>query len=649
MKTADSFSSSQHPVSKVFRHDINGLRALAVLAVIAYHYGLPFMTGGFAGVDVFFVVSGFLITSQIHAALEAKKFSFQSFYISRLRRIFPALFFVCAASIAWGWFFVLPPDFRNFCREALSAILFVSNIAFAGPQGYFDLAANSKPLLHTWSLAVEGQFYFLLPIYLAAIWDLRPKRFATGLLIAALASFWYCKLEPDAVKSFYLLPGRSWEFLLGGLAGVMTTPKWGRVKANVLAFIALAGLLVGFIALDASYTWPGFWTLIPVSAVLTLLAAADSTVLAKFWKLWPIQRVGDLSYSLYLWHWPVLVYGRQYLSSPENSLRFGWASFFLILTLALSILTWKFVEQPIRQRRDLWGNKQVAYGSGVTAFGLFVFAAIVVAKQGLPERFPPYVQRAFTAVSIDTPRPDCFRDTASKKKSEEQFCSFGDNPLSKSPTMLLWGDSHANQYLEALSHAVQGKNIVGAVATQSECGPAESSGATELPSALELSCKRFNSQVSKFIVDTPSIKSVVIGRLWRSATSVDNTVALIRQLIAADKKIILVGPVPSGGFNVPSHWSQLQIQAGHAIDDVTVPSGSQENARQLWESVKMKLAEQIKTKNLIFIDPFTTLCDERNCYLVKDGTPVIRDTSHLSQAGALSFASQFSSAISQLD
>ncbi len=633
--------------STSFRSDINALRALAVLAVIAYHFGVPGIAGGFAGVDVFFVISGFLITSQIQAAWQKGTFSFRAFYVSRLRRIFPALAVVCAASLAWGWFHTLPYDYRDFSRNALVATFFVSNIAFAGEHGYFDLAASSKPLLHTWSLSVEGQFYLFLPLYLALAWRFAPRRILTLLLVASVLSLTWCLTEADHVKAFYLLPARAWEFMCGGLLGLVRFPKLARIHANMVGALGLASLLGALVFLDAAWVWPSAWTLVPVLATLALLAVPNASWLNGVWRLRPVQRLGDVSYSLYLWHWPVLVHARQY-AAPGNGhltplMLVGLAG----LTLLLSVLSWRFIEQPIRQRRGQWSNRRLIYGSGAASLAMLAFTAVIVVQHGLPERFPAYVQRAFPAVSLDTPRPECFRDTHSSKKAKEEFCALGAVNGSGPPTVLLWGDSHANQYLNVVSEIAQARGVKGVVATEAECGPSGAGGTGELEPAADVICQRFNAEVRNFIRQTPSVHIVVLGRLWRGTYSVSNTVALARELIAAGKEVIVVGPLPLGGFNVPEYWSELQLHAGHPIDDVAVSLDSQKVRRELWTRTTTELASEARSGRVILIDPFESDCDSQQCYLVKGGVAIIRDVTHLSQQGASLMLPQFTHAFTE--
>ena len=601
------------------------------------------------GVDVFFVISGFLITSQLQAALQVGEFSFKTFYVSRLRRIFPALAVVCVTSLAWGWFYVLPYDYRSFSRHALAALFFVSNIAFTGEQSYFDIAAHSKPLLHTWSLSVEGQFYFFLPLFLCLIWRFSARRIMLGLAVVALVSFAWCLFEANQVNAFYLLPARAWEFLAGGLVGCAQRPRLAKIWANAIGLLGLAALVWSCIFLNASLLWPSLWTLIPVLAVVALLMVPNAPVLNRALMVWPVQRLGDLSYSLYLWHWPVLVYARQYASSADQTLSPAQLAGLLVLVLILAVLTWTYIEQPIRQRRVWWTNKRVIFSAVFASFACMVFTVTVVAKQGLAERFPAYVQRAFSAVAVATPRQECFRDANSNKSAAERFCTFDKDKGTDTPTMLLWGDSHANQYVSALTQATRVNASMGAIATQSDCRPTIAGTPADLTPEVRAGCDRFNLEVNKFIAQTPSIKTVVLGRLWRAGSSFDSTVALTKSLVASGKRIILVGPLPNPGFHVPEHWSQVQLRTGRSIENLTLPLDSQNGALQLLTSLKAQLATEFESGKLVLIDPFKTLCDAKECYFVKNGVSNFGDVSHLSQTGSLLFVNEFSAALDKLN
>jgi peptidoglycan/LPS O-acetylase OafA/YrhL len=450
-----------------FRHDINAMRALAVLAVVAYHYGVPGFSGGFAGVDVFFVISGFLIGGQILAALTRGDFSFSGFFLSRLRRIFPALAVMSLFCLLWGWFYILPNDYLKTSRHVVAALFFLSNLAFTGEQGYFDLAAHAKPMLHTWSLSVEGQFYLFLPLVMALIWRLAHRHLALLLLgVGALSLAWALRGNQSAsANDFYLLPGRAWEFLAGCLLALCSFKKKPSALSNGIAMIGLLALLASFSSLNSDLVWPGVWTLWPVLAAVALIAAGDAPWVQPLMRCLPVQRLGDVSYSLYLWHWPVLVFARQVSPTSLTALEMIGL---MLLSIFLAVLSWYFVEQPFRAKQGWWRARRLWVSIVAVCLGAFIFGLYVVATKGAPSRMPDYVQRASRAVFLNTPRDECLRRSDSTKDAVEEFCSFG--TVEKPHTeLLLWGDSHANQYLTALSVAAQSVGQSGLIATQGAC------------------------------------------------------------------------------------------------------------------------------------------------------------------------------------
>lgn len=632
-----------------FRPDINAMRAFAVLAVVAYHYGLPGASGGFAGVDVFFVISGFLIGSHILLAHQRGSFSFPYFFESRLRRIFPALAVLCLACLLWGWWFVLPYDYLKSTRHAMAALFFLSNLAFMGEQGYFDMAAHAKTLLHTWSLSVEGQFYLLLPLVIALIWRYLRSHLGLALgflwLTSLVWSLYSGQVHPE--DAFYSLSTRAWEFLSGCLVGVWR-PILGVVwQRNAIAVTGLLMLLGSFVGLTSEISWPGFWTLLPVAAAVALIAAGDTPATARLWRIWPLQRLGDVSYSLYLWHWPVLVFARQYVQSPTGELPGGMLWAMAALSLLLAGLSWRFVEQPTRARSGWWTVRRLWLGVAGTWVLVLLFGAFVVKTHGAPQRLPDYVQRASVAVFLNTPRDECFRRGDSSKDASEAFCHFGVGAVN-APQLVLWGDSHANQYLSALTDAALALDQGGVIATQSGCRATQTGQPTGLPESIAGACASFNNEVNLLIAKTPSIHTVVIGRLWSPDASFERTVALTYKLVAQGKRVLLIGPLPEPGMDVPQGWSLQQLKAGHAIDELTLPLSSQANALAMRTKLREQLAEPLCKGQVYLLDPVASLCDDKVCRLAQAGEANFRDTSHLSQVASLRFGAGIQAALAAL-
>jgi peptidoglycan/LPS O-acetylase OafA/YrhL len=637
------------PIKADFRPDINALRALAVLGVVAYHYGLPGFGGGFAGVDVFFVISGFLIGGQIFAAHVRGNFSFQAFFSSRLRRIFPALALLVMVCLAWMWFHALPFDYLKSTRHAVAALFFLSNLAFTGEQGYFDLAAHAKPLLHTWSLSVEGQFYLFMPLVVAFAWCF-ARRFLPALLWLLSAFSLALSLsggQSESANAFYLLAPRAWEFLAGCLLAWYATRLTRVAHSNALALISLLALLAAFTGLNAELVWPGYWTLLPVAAALGVMASGKAPRAQAVLCNGLLQRLGDVSYSLYLWHWPVLVFARQYFENRQITLTPGYLLGLCALSLVLALASWRWVEQPIRSQLTRWTRKRLWLAVLGVWLVAFAFGAFIVKNRGVPERVPSYVQRAAQAVFFDTPRDDCFRNPDSRKKRPETFCHFSAEPAA-APTLLLWGDSFANQYLAALADAAAGLGQDGLIATQGACRASVAGEVMPLPASIAQSCQNFNLEVHQLLAKTPSIRTVVLGLSWGGVASVQPTLDLVQQLLQKGKTVLLMGPVSQPGFDVPQRWATLQLQAGKAVDDWHLPAANYADIFALRTHLQAQLAQPIAQKNLVLIDPLSHLCDAQQCWLVRAGQANFRDTGHLSQTAAQAFTPDFAQALHTL-
>lgn len=352
-----------------YRREIDGLRALAVLPVILFHAGFETFSGGFVGVDVFFVISGYLITTIILAELEQGKFSIVNFYERRARRILPALFLVMLFCIPFAWVLLTPADLNSFAKSLVAVPLFVSNVFFWRDGGYFETAAELKPLLHTWSLAVEEQYYVLFPLFLMLFWRLGKRWIFVSLGLVFVASIaiaqWGAYAQPTA--AFFLLPTRGWELLIGAFAAFYLAQAnrkdYGQTISEVAGWLGLALILYAIFAYNKATPFPGFYALIPaLGTMLVILFATQHTTVGKFVGNKAFVCVGLISYSAYLWHQPVLAFARHWSKEPDK---------FLILLLVAFVLTisyfsWKFIERPFRAK-DRFDRKFVFIASFVAA------------------------------------------------------------------------------------------------------------------------------------------------------------------------------------------------------------------------------------------------------------------------------------------
>lgn len=337
-----------------YRREIDGLRALAVLPVILFHAGFETFSGGFVGVDVFFVISGYLITTIILAELEQGKFSIVNFYERRARRILPALFLVMLVCIPFAWFWLMPSDMKDFSQSLVAVSVFASNILFWRESGYFDTAAELKPLLHTWSLAVEEQFYVIFPLFLMLFWRLGKRWILVMLVLVFVASLvlaqWAAYAKPAA--AFYLLPTRGWELLIGAFAAFYlfqaNRKEFGRGLSEFGGWLGVALILYAVFAYSKTTPFPGFYALVPtIGTVLIILFATQQTTVGKFVGNKAFVGIGLISYSAYLWHQPLFAFARHRSLSEPSILVFLALS---LCSLVLAYLSWRFVESIFRKR-----------------------------------------------------------------------------------------------------------------------------------------------------------------------------------------------------------------------------------------------------------------------------------------------------------
>lgn len=359
-----------------YRAEIDGLRAFAVVPVILFHAGFETFSGGFVGVDVFFVISGYLITTIIVSELEAGTFSILNFYERRARRILPALFFVVAVSIPFAWMLLLPSDMRDFAQSVAAVSLFSSNILFWKESGYFAAAAELKPLLHTWSLAVEEQYYIIFPPLLVLLWGIGKTRVVYilfGLGVASLvAAQWTSANAPSF--GFFMLPTRAFELLIGALVAFHQIDKDEIKGNNAFSLLGCTMVVYSIFAFDNQTPFPSVYTLLPTAGVaLIILFTSEATITFKFLGNRMAVGIGLISYSAYLWHQPAFAFARHYASGEhlESETMLGLVA----LSLVLAYFSWRFVEAPFRGSKR-FNMKQIFVGSAICSF-LFISIGVM--------------------------------------------------------------------------------------------------------------------------------------------------------------------------------------------------------------------------------------------------------------------------------
>ncbi|KRQ98378.1 acyltransferase family protein [Bradyrhizobium valentinum] len=641
--------------TKAFRLDINALRALSVVAVLGYHFQMPGFAGGFVGVDVFLVITGYLMTGKVINDLSLSRFSFHDFSMMRMRRIYPALVVVVVSSAVAGWFVTLPGEYLRHLRQACYALLFLSNFTFDNDNGYFAMAAQTKPLLHTWSLSLEWQFYIWMPLVVCLVWrvasgsksKLSAIIFALATVSAASLAWCLWQSQHDAMGSaFFSLRARAWEPLAGGLIAAQEIRRRvnGDSEASWLKtpIVALSGwvLLVGCIAYPLPESkWPGVLTILPILGASMIVGARQGASEGGLLGMSPIQRIGDWSYSIYLWHWPIWVFALSWLSLRGYSVDAAQKTLMVLASLALGAVSFRYVEQPFRVRRDIWTPHRLMVCSGVVFALLLGLTTMAVLTTGFPSRLPEYLLPAEVARKTDTPRDECFRNSNSIKKATETYCSFGSAETPGRPSAILWGDSFANQYLEPVSAAALANRIHGLIATQSACrafidNPIRNAG--DQPP-----CRQFNRSTLDFVLAQGQPSIVVLGSNWGDAREIS---ALIDKLLASDKTVVLIMPLLNIGFDVPQKWFENQLRAGRAIDEWKLEADPGLTMSDLRHEIAQALSKHQDNARLIKVDPQAIVCEADQCYLVRNGQSNFRDTAHISNVNAMQFKGAFESA-----
>jgi peptidoglycan/LPS O-acetylase OafA/YrhL len=463
-KESNAVTAIKRIANLKYRAEIDGLRALAVVPVILFHAGFELFSGGFVGVDVFFVISGYLITTIILSELEQGKFSIVNFYERRARRILPALFIVMLVCIPFAWFWLLPRDMKDFSESLVAVPFFASNILFWRESGYFDAAAELKPLLHTWSLAVEEQYYVLFPIFLMLFWRLGKRWVWVTLGLVFVASLavaeWAAYNKPSA--AFYLLPTRGWELLIGAFAAFylskVNRKDFGKGLSEVAGWFGVALIMYAVFAFSKATPFPGFYALVPtIGTVLVILFATQQTTVGKFVGNKAFVGIGLISYSAYLWHQPLFAFAKQRSLLEPNQFVFLILS---IWALILAYFSWRFVEAPFRNK-SLISRRRVFLFSLV---GSFLFVCVGLFGQLTDGKFYGRINGPIfdldRRVNVNQGLSiDCEGDY-----NVSPNCSTSDKP-----EVLLWGDSYAMHLAQGFLASNPSIGLV--QKTVSVCGP----------------------------------------------------------------------------------------------------------------------------------------------------------------------------------
>jgi len=611
-----------------FRKDINGLRAIAVIAVVIFHFMPAWLPGGFSGVDIFFVISGFLITGILFRNFEKNRFTLLGFYKSRARRIIPALAVMCATLLAAGWFLLLPLDYSSLGKHIAASLGFYSNFIYWSEAGYFTADAHEKWLLHTWSLSVEWQFYMLYPIILLGLSKVLALRHLRWMVLAAcLIGFVFCVYvsirwpEP----AFYLLPARAWELLLGGVAALFPITL-NRTQQRALQATGLVMMAASFVLLSERVVWPGYLALMPVLGTFAVIVAArqDSIATNNRFSQW----TGKLSYSLYLWHWPVVVFMSYagYLGNPRNAV-VGIAAAFV-----LAQLSYRLIEQPPANKAHTpWR------GAGLSASIVLIFVAgsAVNATDGAvtPLRSVSISDKARFVQDYADRQKNLYENYWLKCDAFSAFTERGLSAIDDSCTrkhgsggVFLWGDSHA----QALSLGLRTLLASGTPFYQVASAGCKPSLTLDLGrnTPARASCNYSNTTALAALKATQPEVVVIAQKDQHDKTQWNDLATYLKSL--GVKQVVLMGPLPQWSPSLPSvianrHWGN---EDSH-ISDVALDRGLIATDRATRGMIDPRLVD--------FVSLIDGLCIADSCLVrLQDDHSLLQiDSGHLSSAGSL--------------
>jgi len=650
-----------------YRSEIDGLRALAVIPVILFHAKFNLFSGGFIGVDIFFVISGYLITSIIQQEIKNNTFSIIHFYERRIQRILPALFFVSLICIPFAWLWLFPNEYKYFSKSLVAVNLFSSNILFWSESGYFSPSSELTPLLHTWSLAVEEQFYMFFPLILLLFRQARKSTLLILLIIISVLSLSFSEYSaihyPDA--NFYLLPTRIWELGAGAILAI-SLPHWKQVKPAIGQWLSLLGMsmvIASIFFFDETIAIPSSFGLIPVMGTLLIIAyAAPQNIVGKIlgWK--PMVGIGLISYSAYLWHQPLFAFAR---IRSLNALSPATYLALSVTALILAYLTWRFVEAPFR-KKNKFSTLQV-FSAATVISALFIgFGLFGYVKSGIPERLPSEVIAYDAKFSTELParRERCLIPPNGFALPPQKDCVYNPNFQTQ---IALWGDSHAEAIVETLSQGLIQNQKAVVQLTYSDCPPVMGYKRSDRISQ----CHRFNTETFQYLKNSP-IEIVVLLARWvlplngdrfnnqeggiehgrnlyglplsKNASFIHDKTriaevgklyrATIKALLDAGKKVVLIYPIPEVGWNVPKYLAKKHLYYAATKEPL---SSSFNVFKQRSRNAYTQLGMLSKHSNLLSIYPEKVFCNttiQGRCMAEWENKPLYFDDDHLNSIGS---------------
>jgi peptidoglycan/LPS O-acetylase OafA/YrhL len=631
---------SQHAHLK-YRADVDGLRAVAILPVIFYHAGVGF-SGGYVGVDIFFVISGYLISGLILKDLNHDRFHITEFWERRVRRIVPALAVVVLATFVAGWFLFFPQDLKELGQSMLAQAVLASNFYFYADAGYFTQGVDLKPLIHTWSLAVEEQFYLFFPFFLIGVRRFSRKSIIPAILAVGAVSLLlsvYCSYAHSRAN-FYLLPTRAWELLTGSLLAAIPARQVSvRWLAEFLSVCGLAAILCALFLFDSETRFPGAAALLPCVGAALIIWSNDHTLTlaGKCLASRPMVFIGMISYSLYLWHWPVLVFFKYATLSPIPMV---WRFVLLLASVALATVSWKYVETPFRKRVVLKQRSQVFLFGGVTTALIMLTGLGVYRWQGLPSRIPVAALKYLEGTAAgDAASPVSERILTLADAQKGDFHELGNGDKKQPISLLLWGDSHAQVILPAVDSLCQEHSWRGVAATHSQTAPLigyDSEGVWSLKS----DSIPFNNAVVDFI-HSRHIPNVLIIARWDYYIETDKgtgklragLLATIEALQRSGARIWIMRQVPRYPWNVPKALATAVLH-GHNPEELGLPLAEYRTESQSQDSLFDGLAKDFP--GVTVLDPADRFVSASGrCKVAQNGKALYYDSDHVNVLGAM--------------
>ncbi|MDZ7752521.1 MAG: acyltransferase family protein [Gammaproteobacteria bacterium] len=635
----------------IYRPEIDGLRAVAVLPVMLFHGGFEGFGGGFVGVDVFFVISGYLITSIILADKEKGRFSLLTFYERRARRILPALFFVMVACLPLAWTLLGPSELKDFSQSLFSVVFFASNFLFWIESGYFDAAAELKPLLHTWSLAVEEQFYLVFPLLLMLFWRLGRKAIFIGVTVIGAASLALAEAWASSFPSagFFLLPTRAWELMLGALAAIYFTSSVGQTHRlgknplanDALSWLGLVLILASVLVFNEELPFPSVYTLAPtLGTLLIILFSSPATTSGRLLGSGLLVGLGLISYSAYLWHQPLFVFARHYNAvEPRPEVFAG----LIVITIFLAYLSWHYIERPFRGKNRI-GRKRVfqfaVAGSCIFAIG---GTAGHISNGFLKQKTTDHQRTLLASAQASPKRQECHTDGPGYRKPGDACAYFG-----AKASWAVFGDSHNVELAYALANELLPDGIGIRHYTISDCIPSYGKD------GKDDHCARWTNETVEYIASDPTIEAVVVGyrihsalfgrhekvfpklpnnnsELHRARTwaALEKT---LQRFVDSGKHVFFVLQAPE----LRAPIERLVLKDGYHVKKIVSVE------RAWWEQRSSYVSNRIASlpRGVSVIDPADLFCDEKYCYAAVGLEAYYFDDDHMSVVGASKVAEE---------